>query len=141
MYIESHRKKPLWWNNHDRGPSFLPSVFELRVFLVPLHPRLAAANEPAEKQFVDYAGQVSELLVITVNTSKIYHREISQLQTDLLDTLSDLEKVKVALCLGDLTDMPQPTTIEYLQIELSHWLLQKTERCIRSTPALFAKCE
>ena len=141
MLIESYRKEPQWWDDGDKGPSFLPSVFELRLLLVPLHPRLAAANEPEDKQYTVYAGQVSELLVAAVNTGKTYHRGLQQLQTDLLSKLTDPEKVEVALCLGDLTDTPEPSTVGYLQIELAHWLLRGAERCIRMTPQLLTKCE
>ena len=141
MFFEAYRKEPQWWDDRDKGPSFLPSVFELRLFLVPLHPRLAAANEPEDKQYAVYAGQVSELLVAAVNTGKTYHRELQQLQTDLLSKLTDPEKVEVALCLGDLTNTPEPSTVDYLQIELAHWLLRGAERCIRTKPELLARCE
>ena len=139
--IKSYRKDPQWRNNRDRKPSFLPSVFELRLFLVPLHPRLAAANAPEDKQYADYAGQVSELLVAAVNTGKTYHRELQQLQNNLLNKLTDPEKVEVALCLGGLTDPPELSIVEHLQIELAHWLLREAERCIRTTPELLPKCE
>ena len=140
-YIESYRKNPQWRNERDKGTSFLPSAFELQLFLVPLHPRLAAANKSEDKQYADYAGQVSELLVTAVSAGKTYHRELQQIQNDLLNKLNDPEKVEVALCLGHFTDTPEPSTVNYLQIELAHWLLQGAEQCIRTTPELLEKCE
>lgn len=118
--LESYRNEPGWRDNAHRNPSFFPSIFELRLALLP---------KPEDREHVEVAKTVLKLLQDITTTGKPYHHELDRIKSEVLLNRSVTSQVDVALDLGELpNEAIDPSTVDYLRIELAHWLLRKIER-------------
>ncbi|KAL8757039.1 MAG: hypothetical protein Q9199_002516 [Rusavskia elegans] len=104
-----------------RKPQFLPPSFDLRLALI------AAIGED---EHVKIAEEVSSLLRNIIASGRPYHHELDQIKNRILNSLGTAAQVQVACCLGELEDNndAEPLVIDFLRVDLAHWLLRKADQ-------------
>lgn len=133
--IEFHRHGPDWWDGQNRKASFLPSVLEIRLLLLPVF---------GEDDYEDFCAAVVRLTQNILDTGRPYHHDLHRIKTDALVSQPPPAQVNVACSLGKLCPAKEsldPPSIDYLRMDMAHWLLRNNERTIRQTPELLEKSE
>ena len=134
-HVETYRNRPDRWDDQNRKPSFLPSTFEIRLLLLPLF---------GEDEHEEFCTAVVKLIQDILDTGRPYHHELHRIKTDALVSQTHPAQVNVACSLGRLSlseESLDPPLIDYLRVDMAHWLLRKNERTIREAPALLEKSE
>ena len=133
--IEFLRNRPDWRDNQNRTPSFLPSTFEIRLLLLPVF---------GEDDHEEFCAAVISLIQDILDTGRPYHHDFHRIKSDALVSQAPRAQVSVACSLGKLRlsqESPDAPLIDYLRMDMAHWLLRKNERTIRETPGLLEKSE
>ena len=116
-------------------PRFLPSTFEIRVILLPVF---------GEHDYEEFCAAVLKLTQDLLDTGRPYHHDLDRIKNDALASQPHPAQVNVACFLGQLTlskESPDPPLIDFLRMDMAHWLLRKNERTIHKTPELLEKSE
>ncbi|KAI4256854.1 MAG: hypothetical protein L6R42_005992 [Xanthoria sp. 1 TBL-2021] len=121
LRVESYRNDPRWRDDPDRKPQFLPPSFDLRLALI------AAIGED---EHVKIAEEVLSLVRNIIASGRPYHHELDQIKRRILNSLGTAAQVQVACCLGKVEDNndAEPLVIDFLRVDLAHWLLRKADQ-------------
>ena len=130
--IESYHTDPTWRDNPDRQPSFLPSIFDLRLGGLPIN----LGNDQAE-----FAQALMRLLDNLAASEKPYHHELQRIKTEALVHHGASASVDLACYFGELPDANRASTVNYMRIEMAYWILRKNEKNIRKVPELLERSE
>ena len=133
--IEFHRNRPDRWQGQNCKPRFLPSTFDVRLLLLPVF---------GEKDHKQFCTAVVNLIQDILDTGRPYHHDLHRIKTDALVSQPHPAQVSVACSLGKLAlfdGTRDPSLMDYLRMDMAHWLLRKNERTIRETPELLEKSE
>ena len=133
--IEFHHNQPDRWDGQKRQPSFLPSTFEIRLLLLPVF---------GEDDHEEFCAAVVRLTQDILDTGRPYHHDLQRIKTEALVSQGPRAQVNVACSLGKLTPSDESLDsplIDYLRMDMAHWLLRHNERTIRETAELLEKSE
>lgn len=138
-HVNWYRNNPTWRSSPDRKPSFLPSMFELQMMLLPPFPGYGSGGQAGDQQHADFAKAILDLLKQVLASNKTYHHELIQIQATAFKSLDASAVVNVACRLGDLSESfenSEPSTADYLRVEIAHRMLRGAEKAIHKTQAL-----
>lgn len=130
--IECYHADPTWRDSPDRQPSFLPSIFDLRLGGLPIN----LGDSQAE-----FAQALLRLLDNLAAADKPYHHKLHRIKTEALVYHGASASVDLAYCFGEIPDSDRASTVDYMRVEMAHWLLRKNERNIRKVPELLERSE
>lgn len=134
-HIELHRNRPDRREDADCKPSFLPSTFDIRLLLLPVF---------GEDDHEEFCTAVLKLIQDILDTGRPYHHSLHRIKTEALVSQAHPAQLNVACSLGNLAfskESVDPPLIDYLRMDMAHWLLRRNERTIRETPELLKKSE
>lgn len=116
--VESYRIDPKWRDDPGRKPSFLPPSFDLR---------LALFASIKKEEHARIAKEVLGLLGNLIASGRPYHHELDQIKSRILNSVGTVVQVQIACSLGELRDSnnAEPSTIDFLRVDLAHWLLRR----------------
>ncbi|KAL9038483.1 MAG: hypothetical protein Q9180_003109, partial [Flavoplaca navasiana] len=119
--VEAYRNDAQWRDNPSRKPQFLPPIFDLRLMLI---------ESIHHDEYAKIAGEVLNLLNTLIDSGRPYHRALNQTKNRFFGSLRTEAQVHIACILGtiDDTDDNNPSIIDFLRVDLAHWLLRHADR-------------